>query len=180
MRRRRSMLKGVVAGLVGGFVGTVAMTVFQKGWTAAANKLNGDQEQAPEHKRKTDQSQDKNEDSTVKVAGKIADQAGIQLTTQEKKQAGSIVHYGFGTAMGLLFGCLREVAPRKVLRYPALTGMGFGSLVFLGADETAVPALKLSAQPSEKPASEHAYELAGHVIYGLTTGYVTKAVRSAL
>jgi uncharacterized membrane protein YagU involved in acid resistance len=52
--------------------------------------------------------------------------------------------------------------------------------VFLGADETAVPALNLSKQPSEKPVSEHVYELAAHMIYGLTTGYVTKAVRSAL
>ncbi|HEY7098998.1 MAG TPA: DUF6789 family protein [Terriglobales bacterium] len=178
MRRQRRFWKGAVAGLAGGLAGTIAMTIFQKSWAATAKKLaeqnNGQQ---PNRNARGGESRDESEDSTVKVAAKIASFAGTPLTTEQKKMGGSAVHYGFGATMGLLFGSLREIAPYQAWRYPALTGICFGTLVFLGADEIAVPSLNLSEKPSQKSASEHAYELAGHVIFGLTLGYITRAVR---
>ena len=81
--------------------------------------------------------------------------------------------------MGLLYGSMREIAPYQAWRFPALTGICFGTLVFLGADELVVPALNLSQKPSQKSASEHAYEFAGHAVYGLTAGYIVRAMRDA-
>jgi uncharacterized membrane protein YagU involved in acid resistance len=52
--------------------------------------------------------------------------------------------------------------------------------LFIAADEFAVPALGLSSKPSETPLSTHIYELAGHLVYGLTMGGVHSLVRRAL
>ena len=43
-----------------------------------------------------------------------------------------------------------------------------------------VPALGLSRDSSDYPASVHVYSLASHMIYGLTTELVRRAVRKAL
>jgi hypothetical protein len=43
-----------------------------------------------------------------------------------------------------------------------------------------VPAAGLSRKPSEYPASIHTYAFASHLVYGLTTEIVRRAVRKAL
>jgi hypothetical protein len=44
----------------------------------------------------------------------------------------------------------------------------------------AVPALGLSKKPTESPAAVHAYALASHAVYGLTTDLVRRAVLRAI
>jgi len=61
-----------------------------------------------------------------------------------------------------------------------LSGIGFGSVLFAGADEIAVPAAGLSGKPTETSVSSHLYALASHIVYGLTAGAVRKAVRTTL
>lgn len=82
--------------------------------------------------------------------------------------------------MGALYGAGMELAPRKVRRKPELAGVGFGMLLFTGADEIAIPALQLSEKPEKKPLSSHLYSLASHVVYGLAAGTVYRALRRAL
>ena len=77
---------------------------------------------------------------------------------------------------------LRRLAPRlmhlgmvslsseDVLRFmeKKVTGAGtaFGTLLFLGADEVAVPALRLSPTPADTPTTDHLQHWAAHVVYG--------------
>lgn len=82
--------------------------------------------------------------------------------------------------MGALYGAIAEVGPREVRRHDWLSGMGFASVLFAGADEIAVPALGLSGSPARTPASSHIYALASHLIYGATVGSVRKFVRAAI
>jgi uncharacterized membrane protein YagU involved in acid resistance len=66
---------------------------------------------------------------------------------------------------------------------PAATvaeGLPFGAAVWLIADEAIVPAAGLSRKPSEYPPSIHAYAFASHLVYGLTTELVRRAIRRAL
>jgi putative membrane protein len=72
------------------------------------------------------------------------------------------------------------VGPRKLRRHDLLSGVGLGGVLFLGADEIAVPAMGLSKKATEAPLSSHVYALVSHIVYGLTTGAVRKAVRAAL
>jgi hypothetical protein len=65
-------------------------------------------------------------------------------TDCEKQRVGQVLHYTFGTATGALYGSLAEALP--VLTTAA--GVPFGAVVWLLADEIAVPAL---ASPSRLP-----------------------------
>jgi len=56
----------------------------------------------------------------------------------------------------------------------------FGAAVWAIADEGIVPAAGLSKSPTEYPLSIHAYALASHLVYGLTTELVRRTVRKAL
>ena len=59
-------------------------------------------------------------------------------------------------------------------------GLPFGAAVWVIADEGVVPALGLSRKSTDYPASIHAYSFASHLVYGLTTELVRRAVRKAL
>lgn len=172
--RKQQLWKGIVAGGAAGLAGAVAMSQFQNVWSKASQKLNSNGGAPP--LRPAEES----EDATVKAAGKISEIAGHKLSREEKKKAGPLVHYGFGAAMGALYGAIAEVGPREVRRHDWLSGMGFASVLFAGADEIAVPALGLSGSPARTPASSHIYALASHLIYGATVGSVRKLVRSSI
>ena len=174
--RKQELWKGLVAGSAAGLAGAIAMTQFQNVWSKAAEKVkaNGGS--------KSDGSgqETEKEDATMKVAGKGAELAGYSLSHEEKKKAAPIVHYGFGTAMGVLYGTLAELGPHEVRRHPVLSGMGFGSVLFAGADEITVPSLGLSSKPGETPVSAHIYALASHLVYGATAGAVRRMVRAVI
>lgn len=170
-----SAWKGLLAGAAGGLIGTVVMTQFQKGWQKTAEKRRlGDIEA-----RNTSSRAEASEDATMKAAGKLAHIAGQELTHEEKRRASPWVHYGFGTAMGALYGMAMETSPRGVRaqRIPFFGGL-FGSALFLGADEMAVPAMGL-AEAAETPSS-HLYGWASHLVYGLTAEFVRRQVRSRI
>jgi putative membrane protein len=162
-------LKGLLAGLAGGFVGTLAMTAAQAAMTKimASNSSNGGE--------KNNGQADK--PSTEKVADAVAENVfDHDLSEREEKIAGQVVHYGFGTAMGGLYGVVCEYIPTEVLG----GGAPFGTAVMLGADEIAVPALKLSDPPWKHPASTHMYAFVSHLVYGVTTEVVRRNLRAML
>jgi uncharacterized membrane protein YagU involved in acid resistance len=165
--------KGLIAGGAAGAVGSLAMNQFQHLWSRISEKQNGTEQQ-----NKSQETSD--EDATMKAAGKVAEIAGHPLSRGQRKKAGPIVHYAFGSGMGALYGALMETGSRRVRRHALLSGLGFGSVLFAGADEIAVPALGLSGPPSHAPVSSHLYALASHAVYGVTTGVVRKALRAAL
>lgn len=118
------------------------------------------------------------EDATTKAADKvIGNVLDRPLSKQEKKQAGPIVHYVFGSSMGAMYGAAAELLPDVATR-----GFGtlFGAALFAIADEIAVPALGLSGKPTESPLSSHVYALASHLVYGATTEGVRRAAVAAL
>jgi uncharacterized membrane protein YagU involved in acid resistance len=78
--------------------------------------------------------------------------------------------------MGGVYGALTELSPKVA----SGAGMPFGAALWLAADEVAVPALGLSKKPTESPAPIHAYALASHLVYGLTTDLVRRVVRRVL
>jgi putative membrane protein len=186
LKRRHSptLWKGLVAGIAGGLAATIVMSEFQAGWKKASEALeeNGNGKSGKrKSSRKSQKSEEEGEDATMKAAGKIAELADQKLTRSQKKKGGMLVHYAFGTALGAVYGVAREMSPDALQSlHPVLAGVGYGSAVFVGADEFAVPALGLSESPEDTPLSSHAYGLVSHVVYGLTGELVRKAVRSYL
>lgn len=176
-RRRPRAWKGLIAGLAGGLAAAVVMTQFQSAWSKAGKALKAEQDGVGNNES-TSQAQ---EDPTMKAAGKLAALAGYELSQEQKKKAGPIIHYGFGAAMGATYGLMKEFAPTKVRAlHPASIGGGYGTALFVGADEVMVPALGLSQPPQKSPLSSHIYGWASHLVYGLTLAFVCNLVRRNL
>jgi uncharacterized membrane protein YagU involved in acid resistance len=165
----------MVAGLAGGLAGTIVMTGFQVGWQKTADAL---ESRANGRIKSRSKSADQGEDATEKAAAKIAKLADQKLTRTQKKKGGAAVHYAFGTALGTAYGIAREYSLESVV--PTLAGVSYGSAVFVGAHEFAVPALGLAESPKDAPLSERAFELGAHLVYGLTSEVVRKTVRGWL
>ncbi len=169
-RPRPRFSKGLLAGLAGGVAGTLAMTAVQQ--LLAAIQRNGDQDQQDQDQARQANS---SEPAPVKAATAIAEPvARRELTQREKKIAGSVMHYGFGTTAGALYGLLAEAAPAA----GAGRGLLFGTALWLTADEAAVPALGLSPPPTKMPASTHANALISHLAFGFVADLVRRVIRA--
>ncbi len=81
-----------------------------------------------------------------------------------------------GATSGAIYGAMAELLPSVTLG----AGLPFGTAVWLIADEATLPALGLAKSPTEVPVSKHAYALASHFVYGLTTDIVRRVVRRTL
>jgi putative membrane protein len=103
------------------------------------------------------------EDSTMKAAGKLSGAIGHPLSREQRRKASPWIHYGFGAAIGSIFGLTAKMAPESLRTMNSVvTGAVYGSLVFVAADEVAVPALKLSSNPLKEPVSDQVAELISH------------------
>lgn len=152
--------------------------------TAPAEQQSNEPEERPrrESRRRRARQQDEDtrprgeedQDATVKTAAAVSEQVLHRpLRQEEKKPAGTAVHYIFGAAMGGLYGMAAEHWDET------RTGAGtlFGTTLWLAADEVAVPALQLAPPPQETPLSKHATYWAAHAVYGATTELVRWSVR---
>ena len=162
----KNLLKGVVAGAVGGLAAAFVMSQYQA-LTAKASEEN----------KKSKSSGRKDEPANVKAAEMISqDVFDHQLKKSEKESAGEAMHYLMGGVSGAIYGATAELT--GVGTFGA--GLPFGSAVWAIADDVIVPALGLSKSPTEYPLSTHAYALSSHWVYGLVTEIVRKTVRKAL
>lgn len=173
------LLKGLVAGLIGGLVASWTMNRFQDLWFGLSQSNSGSAVTPPEGHASEEQTTNAEEtdDTTVKAALAISEGIfGHKLTREGKKIAGTAVHYSLGTGVGGLYGAVAEVAP-EVTRG---SGLPFGIVFWLIVDETAVPLLRFSKGPTQYPLSTHVYALTSHLVYGLTAEVVRRGVRNVL
>ncbi|MFU8803215.1 MAG: DUF1440 domain-containing protein [Bradymonadaceae bacterium] len=177
---REDLLQGAAVGLLGGLVASWVMNQFQTHVPASAfarvlgENGAGNGAQSEESQRG---SEDEADPATVKAAQAVSTTVfHHELTPEEKKWAGPLVHYSFGAATGALYGAMAEQAPTVTRGL----GVPFGAMWWLVADETFVPTLRLSQAPWKYPASSHVYALASHLVYGLTTEAIRRMVRPRL
>ncbi len=184
---QKSMWKGLAAGLVGGLAASVVMNQFQAlltrlaGGRERSHGAQSMQQGSPNHgiarelqERGSDEKQD---DAAMRLGNAIS--VGLfdhDLTRSEKDTAGTALHYAYGISTGGLYGAVAELLPSVT----AGAGLPMGVFVWVTADEIATPALGLSKSSAEYSFSTHAYALASHLVYGLTTELVRRAVRQAL
>ncbi len=153
--KRPSVLRGLITGAAAGIAATLIMDQFLKLTTASHKDLEKKiklargaspfqiaHEEAQQEKLAAAQ-----EDSTQIVARKIAKATGTTLDGEQKKTAGRAVHYSFGTLMGIVYGVSARCFPKP----PPAAGTAFGTLLFLSADEVAVPALQLAPAAGSRP-----------------------------
>lgn len=159
------LVRGTLAGLVGGLFAGMAMDGFQADIRSVTGGSGGG----------GDGEQDSEEPVTVTVARKISRGAlGRDLEEDKAKQAaGNAVHYLYSTLWGGVYGGLAEVQPALAVGM----GLPFGIALWLFGDELGLPAMGLAKWPTEYPASTHVYSLSSHLVYGLVTDLVRRGLR---
>ena len=148
----RSLVKGMIAGLIGGVVATAAKTLGEKFYPP---RTHGEPE------------------PTDVLANKIA---GQPLSKTQKTVASESIHWAFGALTGAAYGGLVEFYPAAAQKQGASFGLTLEALTH----ESALPALGLSAEPGQQTSREHTSEMTTHVIYGVVTELVRGAVRPLL
>jgi putative membrane protein len=183
MNRRRAedrdLTKGVLAGAIGGLVGTWAMTEFQAIWSrTVGGGHHPDMASAGgRHDARDWQERIEGRNANELAANAIAERTiDRRLTREELEAAAPAVHYAFGAAVGALYGGLCEVSPGV----RAMGGSGWGTAVWAGADGIAVPLLGLSRPKTDYPLETHGQSYAAHIVYGVTTELVRRGVRAFL
>ena len=115
------------------------------------------------------------------VTAKVADLALRKLTGKEpsertKQTGGAIVHYGFGTLVGAVYGAAVEYLPFAKSGFGAL----YGTTLFVVADEFLLPRLELAHWPADESALDQLGHLGAHLVYGVATEVVRRAVCARL
>ena len=96
---------------------------------------------------------------------RLADAAGVSLSTAQTEAAEGVLHFGIGAGSGAVYAAVRPHIPVS----PVVKGLGFGASLWLVADEGINPALGLAAGPAGYPWQAHARGLAAHLTFGLAT-----------
>jgi putative membrane protein len=147
-----SLLKGLLAGAIGGLVATGAKTLAEKVYPP---RVHGEPE-PPEV-----------------MAEKVA---GQPLDHETKTIASESIHWVFGIAAGAFYGVLAELYPAITAKSGATFGLTLMSLTHEGA----LPALGLAEPPQDQTFRERTSEGATHMVYGVVTEKVRSLVRGAL
>lgn len=185
--REGDAARGLVAGVAAGLAGAWVMNRFQAWWAAGAAGSERDhgaqsvKQGPPRHGvgRRLEQRgrEEAADDATERAAKAVAEPLlGRSLTEGEQQVAGTVAHYAMGAGSGAIYG----VAAERLPWVTAGAGLPFGASVWLVADEGIVPALGLAKAPTRYPASTHVYAAASHLVYGLATEIVRRAVRRTL
>ena len=148
----RSLLKGMIAGMVGGIVATGVKTIAERFYPP---RIHGEPE------------------PPAVLAEKLS---GNALHGTSKTVATETLHWGFGALTGAAYGALAEFYPAATAR----EGASFGLTVMALTHESALPALGLSASAENQSAREHTSEMVTHVLYGVTTEVVRSLIRKLL
>ncbi len=169
-RRHRATWKGLLAGAAGGLAGAWSMNQFQVAVSKLKSKDGAAQAQAGPPAQES-------EDATMKAAGKVVRLAAHrELSHEQKKRLGPVVHYAFGASAGAVYGAVTE----RVRHLNPAAGLAFGGALWVAADEVGVPAAGLSQWPTQYPVPVHLQALSAHLVYGETAEMVRRGVRALL
>jgi putative membrane protein len=151
-RRKRSLIKGFVAGAIGGLVG-------------AAAKAAGEIIYPP-----------RIEGQIAPPAVLINRMASHPLSEEAEEASVRAIHWGFGALVGGVYGALAEYQPAVTGRLGANFGLTLCGITHISA----LPLMGLTESPENQPAREHASELVTHAVYGVTTEVVRRLARRVL
>ena len=148
----KSLVRGAVAGLIAGIVGTAAKAVAERIYPPRPKGLAAPPEV-------------------------LADRAsGGALTAGQTKFAGESIHWLMGASAGATYGAVAEYYPQVTAKEGASFGVVLGTLTHEGL----LPAVGLVAKPDGQTPREHASEMTSHIVYGVVTEVVRSLLRKII
>jgi hypothetical protein len=179
------LLRGIIAGTLGGLAGALAMNAFQAASSKTAElaeRLRAEpEERADRLSKNANQGEPREHDETTEPATVKAAEAvsrivlGHELEEQEKDAAGMAMHLAMGVTSGAIYGAAAEITPVVT----SGSGAPYGLAVWAVADEIVVPALGLSRPPFQHPPSTHLYAMGSHLVYGVVLELTRQTVLAA-
>lgn len=160
-QKKAEVGRGIVAGVVGGLLGSWVMLKFIEGpGPALEHRLQHRPEPGPEQERQ----QAASTESVTMQAAETFYHAGTgeHLTHEQRAKGGEAVHYAFGALMGAAYGATAEYLPIVTVG----SGLAFATVLWAGTDLVSVPAVGFAAWPTEEPGSAHLAHWLAHVTYG--------------
>lgn len=155
----------------GGLSGLAAAWVMERVQTLGSDSsaAESEEERTSEERHKTESS----DPATVKAAQTAASLVGMRIPEDRKNLAGEIVHFSYAALWGGLYAL---AAPKKTNAF--LSGLAFGTGLWLVSDEILVPLLGWAKWAPAYPASTHAKALAAHLAYGVSTAAGLAALKA--
>lgn len=148
----QNLLKGALAGLIGGVIATAAKSAAESFYPP---RTHGEPE----------------------PPAVLAEKFGQPHSeTPEKKVIEESIHWGFGALAGAAYGVMAELYPQVT----AKGGATFGLALMTVTHEGALPALGLAAPPEKQEGRERRSEMTTHVVYGVVCETVRSLVRKVL
>ncbi|MCE9552211.1 MAG: DUF1440 domain-containing protein [Planctomycetes bacterium] len=92
------------------------------------------------------------------------------LSNEQHQVLTLVAHYGYGSAMGILYGA----ASARFFRANMFTGALFGLGVWAGSYLGLLPATGLHKPATEEPADRNELMIASHLVWGAVTGEITR------
>lgn len=148
---------GAAAGVLAG----LAMDRFDELWAFAEKKLGGRRRESARRARAEDVERTPaiaEKPATVKAAERVIG----PIAPERQEHAGMSAHFVMAGTTGAIYGLLAHAVPRVGLG----RGLAYGMAVWLVADETMVPILRLSRPPWEYSTKTHVRALLAHLVYG--------------
>ena len=174
--QQRHVLRGAVAGIAAGLVGTWLMSEFQRAWTRAVDgeppDSAGGKHDARDWQERTED-QNSNELAVQAIATRLV---GRLVTRDEMRIAAPLMHYSFGSAVAAVYGMWAE----RLRNRRVLAGLGFGAALWLTADIVAMPLLRLSGPTTRRPLEMHLQSFTAHLVYGVAAELVRRPTRAWL
>jgi putative membrane protein len=150
--RERSLIKGALAGLVGGIVGSGVKTLAEK---ILPPRVAG--QAAP----------------PAALAERVA---GHPLSEVERQVAVQAFHWSFGAVAGAVYGIAVEMEPKAAVWRGAAFGLTLNKLTH----ESLLPKMGLAAPTVRQRTRERQSEWISHAVYGVATEAVRRLVRKGL
>jgi hypothetical protein len=172
----REIAAGMCAGFIAGLAATWVMNRFQAWWSHAVEGYHSESAAGSEDARDWQERHEGGNANELFAQAVATRTLGRRLSRDELKVAAPIVHFAFGSATGAIYGGLAETVPSV----RALGGTAYGTAVWIGADEIAVPLMGLSKRRGELPPAAHLQAFVSHLVFGAATEIVRRAVRSAI
>jgi hypothetical protein len=179
-KKKTSLWKDVLIGLIAGWIGTLAMDLFQRWFSALIT--GGEETQADEAagKQPLDSiavagEHHREDESSTAALGRMAyaDTTGEEPNKATKSILSYLVHWLYGTLQGSLYSLVG-----KRLNLPDwVSGPLFGTGLWLLGDELVVPMLGLQKGPTAYSWRTHLNRLAMHLVYGAVTAFSAKLLR---
>ncbi|MGI4829093.1 MAG: DUF1440 domain-containing protein [Janthinobacterium lividum] len=174
--RKKSILRGFVAGAAGGAMGTVALNFFQKGSIEATRAVEANVGNGETYTKQQENLLDTFEQAHVRTAETVASAVGTHIPPNSSETTALITEFAFGILCAGVYGALAEYVPAVTAGF----GTVYGAALFTGASEAVLPAIKFVPPPTDRTPVQHLGGLAGNVVYGAVTEGIRILFRNAL